>query len=281
MNIFLFPNLKKHDALTLTREVAEFLKSRNVNVYIEDDEKAVGDYPKLSTCPIEKIDFTISFGGDGTILRLVHKYPDLLAPIAGINLGSLGFLSDIPVSSLYIALEEILSSSCQIQNRMMISGAAEDEKQCFAVNEMVVHRGKNPCLIDLAIYVDGTYLNTFSADGIIVSTASGSTAYSLAAGGPILAPDLEALIVTPICPHTISNKPIVLMPKKDILIKFLTQNCLPCDVTSDGITSFCLESGQVFKIAIPKRKFSRVAMRSFDYFSTLRTKLGWIGTLKI
>ena len=99
---------------------------------------------------------------------------------------------------------------------MMMEGKTSRGESCFAVNDFVIHRAQNPSLIDLAVYVDGHYLNTFSADGIILSTPSGSTAYSLAAGGPIVSPEIDAVIITPICPHTISNRPIVLMPKHEI-----------------------------------------------------------------
>lgn len=145
---------------------------------------------------------------------------------------------------------------------------------------MVIHRSRNPSLIDLSIHVDGIYLNTFSADGIIVATPSGSTAYSLAAGGPILEPELEAFVITPISPHTISNRPIVLMPKEKIEVQYLSPYG-PVEVTYDGISQFHMHTNEVFSISRSKRTFKLVSIyRRRDYYSTLRTKLGWTGQLR-
>ncbi|MCB1119385.1 MAG: NAD(+)/NADH kinase, partial [Chlamydiia bacterium] len=225
-------------------------------------------------------DFMISLGGDGTILRLVHTYPDVKAPIIAINLGSLGFIADIPITEIYPSLQQILEGEYRVQERLMMAGGTVEEKiRCFAVNEMVVHRAKNPCLVDLAIHVDGQYLNTFSADGIIISTPSGSTAYSLAAGGPILDPELRAVVITPISPHTISNRPIVLMPKEEIQIQYISDND-PVEVAFDGYSRFMISTGEVFHIGISNRTFRLVHLKRHDYFSTLRTKLGWTGKLK-
>ena len=160
-----------------------------------------------------------------------------------------------------------------------MEGTTPDGKRNFAVNDMVVHRGNNPSLVDLAIHVDGNYFNTFSADGVIVSTPNGSTAYSLAAGGPILTPDINALVITPICAHTISNRPIVLMPKKRIEIEYLSPNA-PVDIIYDGLSGQTLSTGEVFTITPSERTFKMVSLLRTDYFSTLRTKLGWTGQVR-
>jgi NAD+ kinase len=147
------------------------------------------------------------------------------------------------------------------------------------VNDIVVHRAQNPSLIELAIHVDGLYLNTFEADGLIISTPNGSTAYSLAAGGPILSPDLPALVLTPICAHTISNRPIVLTADQEIQIQYLS-DYEPVEVRADGLEHFYLRTGEVFKIVRSPKNFRMVSLFRRDYFSTLRTKLGWSGKLR-
>ncbi len=225
------------------------------------------------------IELVVSLGGDGSILSCLHNYPQITAPILGINLGSLGFLADIPVSGLFPALEQVVAGNYSVQHRLMIEGKTASGDSCFAVNEIVLHRGKNYSLVDLAIEVDGTYFNTFSADGIIIATPSGSTAYSLSAGGPILAPDLDALVITPICPHTISNRPIVIKPKQEIRIKYLN-NYQPVEIVYDGICRFSLSYQQQFCISPAVRRFPLVKLPHLDYFATLRSKLGWTGTLK-
>jgi NAD+ kinase len=279
MLIALFPNEIKNHSLEIATEVCQFLKDKKVNVVAEDRlASRIGALP-LSEVEMSQIDFRISLGGDGTILRLVHRHPLLQAPLLGINLGSLGFLADIPLHDIYPSLQDLLEGSYTIQKRMMMDGYTSTGDTCFAVNEVVVHRAQNPCLIDLAIYVDGRYLNTFSADGIILSTPSGSTAYSLAAGGPILTPELDAFIITPICPHTISNRPIVLMPKHEIQIKYLSSH-LPVEISCDGISSFHLATQETFTIVVSQQRFQLVNLVRHDYFFTLREKLGWQGRLK-
>lgn len=221
----------------------------------------------------------ISLGGDGTILRHIHRHPNILAPIIGINQGSLGFLADIPLDDIYPSLLDVLNGNYHIQDRLMMEGESSNAQKCMAVNDIVIHRAKNPSLIELALYVDGDYLNTFTADGIIFATPCGSTAYSLAAGGPILTPELKAFIITPISPHTISNRPIVLLPQHEIQIQYISQN-EPIEVTYDGIAHFSLATGEMFQIRQSQRSFRLVKLERHNYFSTLRTKLGWAGKLK-
>lgn len=278
-NIALFPNELKDPSLTISRSITQFLKDRGVNVITKEPlAVALGANP-MTEETVDQINFCLSLGGDGTILRLMHHYPTLRAPLLAINLGGLGFLADIPLSDIYPSLEDLLEGRFTIQHRMMIEGYTSHGESCFAVNEIVIHRAHNPCLIDLALYVDGLYLNSFSADGIIISTPSGSTAYSLAAGGPIVAPDLEAFIITPICPHTISNRPIVLMARKEIRVQYLNP-FQPVEISYDGIYQSNLETLATLTAFPSSRRFSLVKLARHDYFSTLREKLGWQGKLK-
>jgi NAD+ kinase len=279
MIIALFPNSDKKNSKNLAIGIREFLTSQGITVVSEDlDAKEIGA-TALSEIDQKKIDFMISMGGDGTILRLVHKYPQLDAPILGINLGHLGFMADVPISDIYPSLEDLISGAYKIDERLMLNGISAKNEHCFAVNDIVIHRSINPSLVEVSIHVDGLYLNTFEADGIIVSTPNGSTAYSLAAGGPILSPELEAIVITPINPHTISNRPIVLMPNQEIQLQYLSDYD-PVELRADGITHYTLKTGDVFRIARSSKKFKLVNSLRRDYFSTLRTKLGWSGKLR-
>ena len=150
---------------------------------------------------------------------------------------------------------------------------------CFAVNDIVIHRASNPSLVELAIHVDGVYLNTFEADGVIIATPNGSTAYSLAAGGPIISPDLEALALTPISPHTISNRPIVLTANQEIQIQYLSDYD-PDRSPRRWVSHHTLQTGEVFRITRSPKNFKLVSLLRRDYYSTLRTKLGWSGKLR-
>ncbi len=279
MIIALFANPSKLYAKNLALGVAEFLSHQGVSVVAEKETAEALQLRALEELAPDQIHCIISMGGDGTILQILHKYPLLTAPILGINLGHLGFMADVPISDLYPSLQALLAGDYQVEKRLMIEGETPQKEHCFAANEIVIHRGSNPCLIEIGIHVDNVYVNTFEADGMILSTPNGSTAYSLAAGGPILSPNLEALVLTPISPHTISNRPIVLTADKEIQIQYLS-NYAPIEVRADGLEHFSLKTGEVFRIFRSERRFSLITLLRRDYFSTLRTKLGWAGKLR-
>ncbi|MBB64540.1 MAG: NAD(+) kinase [Waddliaceae bacterium] len=279
MIIALFPNRQKKRSKSIAVSIREFLVSRGVTVVVDDENAEEFEAAPISSIDPNEIKYMLSMGGDGTILQLIHRHPDILAPVLGINLGSLGFMADVPISEIYPSLQDLLAGAYHVENRVMMQGGLGQEQHGFAVNDIVIHRAQNPCLVDLAIHVDGRYLNTFSADGVILSTPSGSTAYSLAAGGPILAPELEALVMTPISPHTISNRPIVLLPSQEIQIQYLSERD-PVECTYDGISSKPMNTGEVFTITPCARRFSLVRLHRRDFYSTLRSKLGWTGKLK-
>ncbi len=279
MNIAIFPNTNKSKAMEMAGLIRGYLVERGVSIFAEDNVAETLNAAPLSQVAHASIDFLVTIGGDGTILRAIHHHPDLQAPVLAINFGGLGFMADITVEELYLSLENLLEGHFQVQQRLVIDGITARGDSCFAVNEIVVHRAMNPCLIDIAIYVDDQYLNTFSSDGLIISTATGSTAYSMAAGGPILSPELEALVITPICPHTISNKPIVLMPSKEIRLQYLSEH-EPVEIIYDGFPKYMLARGEEVAIRRSLRIFQLVSMLHHDFFSTLRSKLGWTGKLK-
>lgn len=274
MIIALFPNEKKEHSFELASSIRQFLESQGVTVVAEEDKAdKIGAKPISSVNP-SKIKFLISMGGDGTILRLCNRYSHLDAPILGINLGHLGFMADIPLSDIYPSLTDLLKGNYSIDERLTI-----EANSLRAVNDIVIHRAQNYSLIELAIHVDGTYVNTFVSDGIIIATPNGSTAYSLAAGGPILSPTLQAIMITPICPHTISNRPIVLTPDQKIEIEYISEYD-PIDVRADGLDAFPIRSGEKILVQRSTRPFKRVNLHRHDYFSTLRSKLGWSGKLR-
>lgn len=279
MIIALFPNPSKSETKSVALGVYAFLVNHGVTVVVEEEEAATLGLPPLSSVPLDDIDFLISLGGDGTILRLAHRHPELTAPILGIKMGGLGFMADIPVDDIYPSLQDLLEGRYVVQDRVMMEGGREGSPSDFAINEIVFHRSPNPCLVDLSLHVDGLYLNTFSADGLIISTPGGSTAYSLAAGGPILTPEIDAYVITPISPHTLSNRPIVLRPKQQIEVRYLSPY-LPIEVIYDGLHCVHLETGKAFDIKPSLRKCRLVCLTRHDYFSTLRSKLGWTGTLR-
>lgn len=278
MKIALFPKTDKETSKKIAHDVVHFLDQKGVMVVMNDPYAKEFDRPPLSSIDFNELQFLISMGGDGSILRLLHQYQKFDIPIIGINIGHLGFMADIPISDLYPSLSDLLDGAYQIEERMMLEGFL-NEKKGFALNDMVVHRSANPNLVELAIKVDGGHINTFEADGIIIATPNGSTAYSLAAGGPIITPELEAVALTPICPHTISNRPIVLMPHHEIEMQYMS-SCEPLEVVFDGIPQGQMKPGESLKIKKHSKKLRIVRLKRHDYFATLRSKLGWVGKLR-
>src|SRR3989304_1327540 len=279
MIIALFPSRQKEKAKNLAKELFAFLTQKGITVVIDETCAKELGAKAISEVPLEKIDFFVSLGGDGTILGLMHKYQYFDTPIFGINLGHLGFMADVPHSEALSGLAELLDGNYRISDRVMLEGTKDSGQHCFAVNDIVIHRGRNPHLVEISLQVDGLFLNTFVADGVILSTPNGSTAYSLAAGGPILSPDLEAIVLTPISPHTISNAPMVLTANQEIHIQYLSPYH-PVDVSADGSANFPLKTDEILRVKRSAKKFCLVSLLRHDYFSTLRTKLGWTGKLR-
>ena len=279
MIIALFLSTVDSVTTNIAKKIVDYFKKNGVIVVSEEPTADLIDVPILSSVKEKEIKYLISMGGDGAILRLAHRFFPLKAPILGINLGQLGFMADVPLSDLYPSLDDFLKGEFTTEDRLMISGKNPLGEETFAINDFVVHRGKHPSLIEIAIYVDDHYLNTFKADGLILSTPNGSTAYSLAAGGPIVSPRLDAFVITPICPHTISNRPIVLPADKTVEMQYLNENS-SIEVIADGLTSSVIKTGEVFSFSKSTRRFQLINILRRNYFSTLRTKLHWTGKIK-
>ncbi len=278
MLIALFPNEQKKLSFDIACQIRDFLSKRGVAVTAEDEKAAaIGAIP-LSKVKPSDIRFLISMGGDGTLLRIAHRFNHLKAPILGINLGQLGFMADVPIEDIIPSLTDLLAGAYKIDQRLMIECHGPNGKILRAANDIVFHRAQNYSLIKLAIHVDGIYVNTFLADGIIIATPNGSTAYSLAAGGPILSPALDAIVLTPISPHTISNRPFVLTSDHEIQVEYLS-SYNPIDVRADGLDAIALPTNGKVIVKKSSETFQLVNLDRREYFATLRTKLGWSGKL--
>ena len=278
MKIALFPKTETEKNLEITQKVIDFLTQKGVMVFVDEKHASTFDLPSIEQADLDEVQFFISMGGDGTILRLMHHYENFRIPVIGINLGHLGFMADIPASDIYSSLTDLLEGAYEVEERLVLK-ASHQKKENFAVNDVVIHRANNPNLVEISIKVEGKHVNTFEADGLILSTPNGSTAYSLAAGGPIIMPSLSAVVLTPICPHTISNRPIVIPAGHEIEIQYLTSG-EPVDVIVDGLPFTSLNPSDTFKITKYPEPFRMVSLARHDYFATLRTKLGWVGKLR-
>lgn len=279
MIIGLFPNAEKKESFNLAKEINKFLSKKNITVVAEDDKAKIIDAKPLSSVNFNDIKFLVSLGGDGTILRLSHDYLNCHAPIIGVNVGVIGFMADIPLSDIYPSFLDILDNKYTIENRIMLEVKTPSNKVFYAANEAVIHRTLNHNLIKLSVSYGSNHLGTFSADGLIISTPNGSTAYSLSAGGPILSPELEAFVLTPICPHTISVRPIVLSTNHEIQIQYLNSFEHPIELRTDGIDNCPIQTSEIIKIRKSEKTFKLVKLDRHNYFSTLNSKLGWSGQM--
>jgi NAD+ kinase len=222
-------------------------------------------------------DLVLSFGGDGTLLRAAHLTGPNDTPLLGVNIGRLGFLADIEVEQLHEALEQIVEGQYTIEERMVLEARSDVPEQFdteWAVNEFVVDRSGAAGLIKIEVDVDGTHLNTYWADGLIVATPTGSTAYSLSTGGPIITPGVEAVILTPIAPHTLTVRPIVLPADSTITCRVL-ENDHPYVFAADGRSTMFEAHGFQFTIKRAHHTVNLVKLPDQHFFHTLRSKLMW------
>jgi NAD+ kinase len=222
-------------------------------------------------------DLVLSFGGDGTLLRTAHLTGPNDTPLLGVNIGRLGFLADIEVEQLHAALERIVAGDYTVEERMVLEAQADRPSHFdteWAMNEFVVDRSGAAGLIKIEVDVDGTHLNTYWADGLIVATPTGSTAYSLSTGGPIIAPGVEAVILTPIAPHTLTVRPIVLPADSTITCRVLEDD-QPYVFAADGRSVLFEEHDLRFTIDRAHHTVNLVKLPDQHFFHTLRSKLMW------
>lgn len=223
-------------------------------------------------------DIIIVLGGDGTMLSVCRLVGDKGIPILGVNIGGLGFLTEVQKDELYEVLEKILTGDCPIEERIMLTARvyrhSEWIAEYVAMNDAVVNKGALARIIDLETYINHTYVTTFKADGLIVSTPTGSTAYALSAGGPILYPTLNSIVLTPICPHTLTNRPIVL-PDDVVIEIILRSKSEDVFLTLDGQVGFSLRQNDIVEVRKSPFKTKLLVPCMKDYFQILRTKLKW------
>jgi NAD+ kinase len=225
-----------------------------------------------------KADLIIVLGGDGTLLsvaRLTHPFE---VPILAVNLGSLGFLTEVTLPDMYHTLEQVLEGASCIEKRMLLNAflkrKGEIVRDDFALNDVVI--SKNAArIVNLEVHVDGQYMTSYRADGLIVATPTGSTAYSLSSGGPIIHPSMNALLLSPICPFTLTNRPIVIPNQSILQVQLATETEEEVQVTLDGQTGYPLFRDDVLEIKQGPTPVSLIQARGKNYYQILRRKLHW------
>lgn len=252
----------------LTRALSE----EKDKLKIELDEDMPADDSEI----YEKSDIIISLGGDGTMLSTAFHAHFYDKPVLGINLGKLGFLVEIDIKSIDKVIEEIKNKEYKVEERMVIEGLCDipSSEKLYAVNDIVIEKGGWSKMIELTAWVDGEYVTTFSADGLIVATPTGSTGYSLSTGGPIVTPTARAITLAPISPHSLTVRPLVLSSNQEIVIK-ADSLFKEIQINCDGQRVFSFPPPIEVKIKKSKRPLKLIHTSLTSYFDTLRNKLLW------
>jgi NAD+ kinase len=259
-----------------------WFKERGIKVFSEEMKTKESSSARLEEYIIpQSVDWFVVLGGDGTLLGAARKVARYGVPILGVNLGGLGFLTSIPFERLYPVIEMMLEGRVEVESRLMLETKVfrKDEELCrFQVlNDVVINKGTLARIIDLDVAINDEFLTTFRADGLIISTPTGSTAYNLAAGGPILYPTMETFVLTPICPFTLTNRPILIPDAATIRITMGKESEETVSLTFDGQVGFDLHYGDNVIIHKSEEKIKLLRPPDHSYFKILRTKLMWGG----
>ncbi len=256
-------------------ELSTWLRVRGVDRIVEPDadiERRNRDIDSLD------VDLVIVLGGDGTMISTARLIGERDIPIIGVNYGSLGYLTDLRIEEMFPAIEAFLAGDYEIDRRVMLESEHIREGRSLAkgrvLNDVVINKSALARIIDIDVRLNGLFVNTFRADGLIVSTPTGSTAYNLSAGGPIIYPSMNAVVLTPICPFTLTNRPIVVPDDAEIEVAVRNVN-EGVVLTLDGQTGYPLDAGDKVVIRKSKTAFNMVQPANRNYFDVLRDKLKW------
>ena len=281
-------NYRKNIFFDIVNKVGEFFKNNpNYKILLSNEYLSKNIKPSLvknivaddfTNC-IKNSDLVFSIGGDGTILSTVRKLYQNQIPVMGIHIGSLGFLSQCTEDSLLEALSCVKSNKYKLDDRIMLEVEIDSNKKYYALNDVVIDHGNSGRILRTKVCINDRHINNYESDGIIVSTPTGSTGYSLSSGGPIVSSELDVFNITPISSHSLSARPIVLSSKKNINIKF-SDDFIDAAITIDG--QIRVDLYQESNISIKKANHSAifVSLPFNDYISTLKEKLGWSGNSK-
>ena len=270
----------KPEARTVLQDLLPWLEARGVEPILDIDTAGLagrpGGQPKADVPGLA--DLLLVLGGDGTLLSVARLVGARDVPILGVNLGGLGFLTEVTLEELYQALDMVLQGTYEVTQRILLSATVHRQgeriAEYVALNDAVINKGALARMIELETHIDGQYVTTFRADGLILSTPTGSTAYSLAAGGPIVYPTLRALVMTPICPHTLNFRPLVISDAATVEIVQGSAN-ENAYLTLDGQVGFTLRHRDVIKVVRSEHTITLLKAPGKNYFQILRAKLKW------
>ena len=264
------------------KQVLAHLRKHRIRVFAatdaHDDELPDGLTAIAETELAEHVDLVVAIGGDGTLLHAARHVAERGVPLLGINRGRLGFLTDISPEHMFDAIDAILAGNYLEEKRLMLRAQMTDgtrHPRLVALNDVVLQKGETGRMLDFVTTVDGSYVNTHRGDGLIVATPTGSTAYALSCGGPIIQPNVDALVMVPICPHTLSDRPLVLKLTSSIEVRVETDAGSPAQVVCDGEALGRIGAGEVLRIGLADETVTLLHPRDYNYYELLRSKLNW------
>lgn len=281
-NFYIVTNVTKDKSLETTDYIEKYLTEhgRHVTVMVRGGiEKGMQEDKHLLQIPPET-DCILVLGGDGTLLQTARDTVGLGIPLLGINLGTLGFLAEVEKSGIEGALQQLLEDKFSLERRMMLSGGVYRDGACLqnlhALNDIVITRSGSMQIIHFHVYVNGQFLNEYNADGVILSTPTGSTGYNLSAGGPIVEPRAKLLVLTPICPHTLNTRSIVLSAEDEVVIEMAEgKKKLPlqAEVNFDGGHGMALQTGDRILVRKSEKTTDIVKLNQVSFLETLHKKM--------
>jgi NAD+ kinase len=272
-------NLKKGEVAKLVNQITSWLEDRSCEVMIKEDIAHVFGLSRLGV-PWEQLfsqaECVLVFGGDGTMLWAARKVAKSGTPIIGINMGRLGFLTEIDIPDVFVDLEKILAGHYYLEERMMLEASVYRDgkivENAVGLNDVVISKGAIARLIHLEAYVNDNLVNKYNADGIIIASPTGSTAYSLSAGGPLVTPDHDLLLLTPICPHSLWARPIVIAPESLIKVVLQSEDSAVA-LTIDGQYVYSLHQNDEIIVSRAPQKANFIRITGRNFFEVLRKKL--------
>jgi len=277
-------NREKKGARALLPALTRWLKARDIKVALERGiataVRGLGQGLPLRSL-VARSDAVLVLGGDGTFLAAAREAARADVPILGVNLGGLGFLTETAESDLYTALEQLLAGDVEVEHRMMVEARVGSRRskavwtEC-GLNDVVIHQSDESRMVHLDLRIGRTSIGTLSADGLIVATPTGSTAYSLSAGGPIVRPTVEALLATPICPHSLAFRPLLVGAGEKLRVR-VGAEVNRARLTIDGQISRPLQAGDDIEIRRARPRVSMLSLRRESFYEVLREKLAWAG----
>ena len=281
-SVGLFGRYKDPDVSTTLDALRKHLENRDISVYIGDTtaDNISGTRIEDSGLPVaETIDLAVVVGGDGTMLHVARSLASYALPMIGINLGRLGFLTDLSADRMHEGLDELLRGEFTVEERIMlqvqISNGTDNLNESIALNDVTLSKGNTGRMIEFDTHVNSAPLGRTRGDGVIISTPTGSTAYALSAGGPILHPLLPAIVFAPICPHTLGHRPMVLDDSSIIELEILDLAGADGNVFIDGLKQLAVSGNEIIRISRAETVTRMVRSNSHNHFTALRSKLGW------